>query len=104
VSRSLRTATRLIADGELPVTASGLPVDFGEGLALPFDSDTFENQFDTHYGLLSPEQTVLVRAYTDDSDDQVLSEIKPRFIIMFEPNMDFIRRIEVNPAWESYLI
>jgi DNA excision repair protein ERCC-4 len=39
---------------------------------------------------------VLVRAYSDDTDDQMLAEIRPRFIVMFEPNQDFVRRIEVS--------
>ncbi|KAG2739065.1 hypothetical protein P692DRAFT_20392195 [Suillus brevipes Sb2] len=51
--------------------------------------------FDTHYGLLAPSQTVVVRAYTDDTDEQILAELQPRFIVMFEPNLDFVRRIEV---------
>ncbi|KZT00071.1 uncharacterized protein LAESUDRAFT_764940 [Laetiporus sulphureus 93-53] len=55
----------------------------------------FATDFDMHYGLLAPEQTVLVRAYSDDTDDRMLQEIQPRFIIMFEPNLEFIRRIEV---------
>ncbi|KAL6299457.1 hypothetical protein BKA93DRAFT_819892 [Sparassis latifolia] len=55
----------------------------------------FDSDFDVNYGLVEPQQTVLVRAYSDDSDDQVLSEIKPRFIVMFEPNLEFIRRIEI---------
>jgi hypothetical protein len=46
--------------------------------------------------LLPSRQTVLVRAYTDDNDDLVLSEIQPKFIVMFEPSMEFIRRIEVS--------
>ncbi|KAG1814268.1 uncharacterized protein BJ212DRAFT_1482008 [Suillus subaureus] len=54
-----------------------------------------EIDFDTHYGLLAPSQTVIVRAYTDDMDDQILAELQPRFIVMFEPNLDFVRRIEV---------
>lgn len=62
---------------------------------LDFDSG-FENEFDQHYGLLAPEQTVLVRAFSDDSDDRMLEEIRPKFIVMFEPNMEFIRRIEVE--------
>lgn len=65
---------------------------------LDFDlqSQQIENQFDENFGLLTPEETVLIRAYSDDSDDRVLSEINPRFIVMFEPNMEFIRRIEVS--------
>lgn len=58
----------------------------------------FENfeEFDDSYGLLTPEETILVRAYSDDTDDRVLCEIKPKFIVMFEPDMDFVRRIEVR--------
>ena len=73
-----------------------LPVKFNEFEVIDISSGAFENEFDTHFGLLAPEQTVLIRAYTNDSDDKVLSEIQPRFIIMFEPNMEFIRRIEVS--------
>ncbi|KAF8959813.1 hypothetical protein BDZ97DRAFT_1836010 [Flammula alnicola] len=62
---------------------------------LDFGSDNLESDFDTNYGLLPPEQTVLIRAYSDDTDDRILTEIKPKFIVMFEPDMDFVRRIEV---------
>ena len=56
----------------------------------------FGSEFDTHYGLVAPSQTVLVRAYSDDTDEQMLSEIQPRYIIMYETNLDFVRRIEVT--------
>lgn len=56
---------------------------------LPEDD---EEQF---YGLVAPEQVIIIRAYSDDADDQLLAEVKPRFIIMFEPNQEFIRRVEV---------
>lgn len=59
-------------------------------LASQFDAD-----FDMEYGILPPQQTVLVRAYSDDTDDQVLTEIQPKFIVMFEPSLEFVRRIEV---------
>lgn len=55
----------------------------------------FGADFDVHYGLVAPEEAVVVRAYSDDSDDRVLAEIQPRFIIMFEPNLEFVRRVEV---------
>lgn len=55
----------------------------------------YTTDFDVHYGLLAPQQTVIVRPYTDDGDDRVLQEIQPRFIVMFEPNLEFIRRLEV---------
>ncbi|KAF9561500.1 hypothetical protein CPC08DRAFT_707327 [Agrocybe pediades] len=64
-------------------------------VALDFGSDAWASDFDDNYGLLAPEQTVLVRAYSDDTDDRMLDEIKPKFIVMCEPDMDFVRRIEV---------
>jgi DNA excision repair protein ERCC-4 len=54
------------------------------------------DEFSDSYGLLIPEETVVVRAYSDDTDDRMLDEIKPKFIVMFEPDMDFVRRIEVS--------
>lgn len=36
-----------------------------------------------------------MRAYSDDSDDRILAELQPRYIIMFEPNLEFVRRVEV---------
>ena len=48
-----------------------------------------------NYGLVQPEETVIVRAYSDDSDDMMLMELRPRFVVMFDPNLEFLRRIEV---------
>lgn len=74
-------------------------------LALSLEEQTLppdEAEFEPFYGLLAPAQTVVVRAYTDDGDDRLLAELRPRFILMYEPNQDFIRRIEVRficPLW-----
>ncbi|KAG8694657.1 hypothetical protein FRC09_009707 [Ceratobasidium sp. 395] len=51
-------------------------------------------QEEEDYGLLEDEQVVLIRTYGDDGDDQLLAEVRPRYIVMMEPNMDFVRRIE----------
>lgn len=83
---------------QINTTASGVPIDSmtSDISMLDFDSDAFGNEFDAHYGLLSPEQTVLVRAYSDDTDDTMLSELQPKFIVMVEPNMEFVRRVEAR--------
>ena len=67
-------------------------------LALSLETSLLpdEAEFEPFYGLLAPVQTVVVRAYTDDGDDRLLAELQPRFIVMYEPNQDFIRRIEVR--------
>ncbi|KAF5368134.1 hypothetical protein D9615_010214 [Tricholomella constricta] len=77
------------SSGELPLELAD------DKISLDFESGASEIDFDAHYGLLAPEQTVLVRAYSDDTDDRMLAEICPKFIVMFEPNMEFSRRIEV---------
>ncbi|KAI0321403.1 hypothetical protein OF83DRAFT_1168456 [Amylostereum chailletii] len=80
-------------------TEASLVTAYDEDLALSLsmadDVTPFQSEFDTFYGLVPPEMTVLVRAYSDDSDDRMLAEIQPRFIVMFEPNQDFVRRVEV---------
>lgn len=58
----------------------------------------FGNEYDVNYGIVPPSSTVLVRAYSDDSDDRLLDELKPRFLVMFEPCMEFVRRVEVIQA------
>ena len=60
-----------------------------------------EEDLDLEYGLLAPEQTVLIKAYSDDADDKLLEETNPRFIVMYEPNPEFVRRIEVRIAYLS---
>jgi DNA excision repair protein ERCC-4 len=54
-----------------------------------------QDEFELSYGLLPPEQTIVIRACSDDTDDRMLAEIQPRFIVMFEPSVEFIRRVEV---------
>ncbi|KUI73170.1 DNA repair protein rad16 [Cytospora mali] len=38
---------------------------------------------------------VVIHAYDGDQDEHVLEEVKPRYIIMYEPDASFIRRVEV---------
>lgn len=63
---------------------------------MSFSTQFNQASFDEHYGLLTPEQVVVVRPYGDDGDDQVLAELRPRWIVMFDPNQNFIRRVEVR--------
>ena len=71
-------------------------IDLSEGGELPTLAGVLEEDLDLEYGLLAPEQTILIKAYSDDADDKLLEETSPRFIIMYEPNPEFVRRIEVR--------
>ena len=51
----------MIADLPISLDDDGL-------VLLDFRSDSLESDFDSNYGLLEPEETVLIRAYSDNSD------------------------------------
>ncbi|TFY75345.1 hypothetical protein EWM64_g8667 [Hericium alpestre] len=85
-------ANLLSSMSDLPTS---FDADLASSLSLSESAITFESEFDNYYGLVPAEETVVVRAYSDDTDDRMLSELQPRFIVMFEPSQDFIRRVEV---------
>ncbi|PFH49381.1 hypothetical protein AMATHDRAFT_147779 [Amanita thiersii Skay4041] len=63
---------------------------------LTGDTVTMGPMYDfDNFGLIPAEEVVVIRAYSDDSDDRLLAELQPKFIVMIEPCMEFIRRIEV---------
>jgi DNA excision repair protein ERCC-4 len=47
------------------------------------------------YELYDMKDLVVIHAYDGDSDDHILEEVKPRYVIMYELDPAFIRRIEV---------
>lgn len=50
---------------------------------------------DEYFELYDMQDLVVIHAYDGDQDEHVLEEIKPRYIIMYEPDASFIRRVEV---------
>lgn len=60
--------------------------------------------FDSTYGLMAPEDAVIIRPYGGEDDDILLQELRPRFVIMYEPNLAFIRRLEVSPSSTTKLM
>ena len=50
---------------------------------------------DDYYQMYEMSDLVVIHAYDGDQDEHVLEEVKPRYIIMYEPDAAFIRRIEV---------
>lgn len=57
-------------------------------------NDVFYN--DEYFGLMEEDETIVIRAYRDDDDDTLLNEIRPKYIIMYDPNAAFVRRVEVG--------
>ncbi|KAK0520363.1 DNA repair protein RAD16, partial [Tilletia horrida] len=65
-----------------------------EGMGGPGDRID-EVEFDAFFGMLNMENLVVVRVYRGDEDDKALQELRPRFVIMYDPDLAFIRRVEV---------
>lgn len=47
------------------------------------------------FELFDMSDLVIVHPYDGDMDEHVLEEVKPRYVIMYEPDAAFIRRVEV---------
>ncbi|KAF2277620.1 DNA repair protein [Westerdykella ornata] len=56
--------------------------------------DPLENM-DDYYELFDMNDLIVIHPYEGDMDEHVLEETKPRYVIMYEPDAAFIRRIEV---------
>ena len=57
---------------------------------------SWQEDFEMDYGLIPPQDTVIIRPYGGEDDDILLQELRPRFVVMYEPNLAFIRRLEVS--------
>ncbi|KAI1320158.1 DNA repair endonuclease XPF [Xylariaceae sp. FL0255] len=53
------------------------------------------DDMDDYFELFEMQDLIVVHAYEGDQDEHVLEEIRPRYIIMYEPDAAFIRRVEV---------
>jgi DNA excision repair protein ERCC-4 len=56
--------------------------------------DPLDNMED-YYELFDMNSLIVIHPYEGDMDEHVLEETKPRYVIMYEPDAAFIRRIEV---------
>ena len=70
------------------------PTDF-EGISKgEMGADPLENMED-YFELFDLNDLLVVHPYDGDMDEHILEELKPRYIIMYEPDASFIRRVEV---------
>ena len=76
-----------------PTEAEGLQK--GEIAADPLDN------MDDFYELYEMKELVVVHPYDGDMDEHILEEIRPRYVIMYEPDAAFIRRVEIYRSSHS---
>lgn len=54
--------------------------------------------FNTHFGLIRPENMLVIRPYctstNGEQDGQALQDLKPSWVIMYDPDVGFVRRLE----------
>ncbi|KHJ36204.1 putative mus38-like protein [Erysiphe necator] len=53
------------------------------------------DDMETFYQLYQMQDLVVIHTYDGDMDEHVLEELKPKYIIMYDPDTAFVRRIEV---------
>ena len=53
------------------------------------------DDMEDHYELYEMNDLVVIHPFDGDMDEHVLEEVKPRYVIMYEPDAAFIRRVEV---------
>ncbi|OQD83839.1 hypothetical protein PENANT_c015G11423 [Penicillium antarcticum] len=56
---------------------------------------------ETFYELYDMNDLVMIHPYDGDMDEHILEEARPRYIIMYEPDAAFIRRVEVYRSSHS---
>lgn len=100
-SQRPRNTTQLEDDDDELRALADLPDETQQTLLIPSKqealvADVFDDSaFDSFFGLIPAEDLVVVRPYSGDDDELILQEIRPRFIVMYDPDPAFIRRVEV---------
>ncbi|KAL4781567.1 hypothetical protein BJX76DRAFT_335118 [Aspergillus varians] len=70
------------------------PTETEETIKEEIVIDDFEDM-DDFYELYDMNDLVMVHPFDGDMDEHILEEVRPRYIIMYEPDPAFIRRVEV---------
>ncbi|PSN68919.1 DNA repair endonuclease XPF [Corynespora cassiicola Philippines] len=96
-SRSENGAIRTAGDRDAHIAslmAELQPTEIENAQKAEIGVDPLENMED-YYELFDMNDLIVVHPYEGDMDEHILEETKPRYVIMYEPDAAFIRRIEV---------
>ena len=88
-------------DEEDPLAVVDLTDETQQTLLAPSAQQSLTDDFDevafqSYFGLIPAEDLVIIRPYSGEEDETTLQDIRPRFIVMYDPDPAFIRRIEVS--------
>ncbi|KAJ5708628.1 DNA repair protein [Penicillium malachiteum] len=76
------------------------PTEIEEAQKMEIEIDDLEDMED-YYEFYDINDLVIVHPYDGDMDERILEEVRPRYIIMYEPDTAFIRRVEVYRSSHS---
>ena len=97
-SRPVNSSLQFAADKESQVAsllAEIRPTDADSLQKEEIAVDDLEEMEEDYFELYEMNDLVVVHPYDGDMDEHVLEEVKPRYVVMYEPDAAFIRRIEV---------
>lgn len=84
--------------GEISELMAGVEITAAEAAQtkpdVVYTLDPLEDM-DDYFHLYDMVDLIAIHPYEGDQDEHILEEIRPKFIIMYEPDAAFIRRIEV---------
>lgn len=91
--------TSVQTETELPHQVTGLleeiqPTEVEEAQKDEIVVDDLEEMED-FYELYDMGDLIMIHPYDGDMDEHILEEVRPRYVIMYEPDPAFIRRVEV---------
>ena len=70
------------------------PKDTDEGQKEEITLDNLEDMED-FFELYEMDDLVVIHPYEGDMDEHILEEVRPKYVVMYEPDAAFIRRVEV---------
>lgn len=88
-------------DSQIASLLADIQADHGDhGQKEEVVVDSLENMED-FFELYEMGDLIVVHPYEGDMDEHVLEEVRPRYVIMYEPDAAFIRRVEVYRSSHS---
>ncbi|ODV82449.1 uncharacterized protein CANTADRAFT_19997 [Suhomyces tanzawaensis NRRL Y-17324] len=92
------------------VTAPNELEEMANSFLMPEFADNGEWGIHLKFDHVNKEDQIIIQSYNERNNDALLQEISPSYIVMYEPNLSFTRRVEIyqeinkdNPA-KAYLM
>lgn len=95
--RSVNSSMQMAEDKESQVASllAGIQPDEADGAQKEEIAVDSLDDMEDYFELYEMNDLVVVHPYDGDMDEHVLEEVRPRYVIMYEPDAAFIRRVEV---------